>query len=112
MPTLKQDRTLRKRHFRDMLLLGIPFAVALLCAFAGVWWLESIPGFFCAFGVGAVLGIVGVVRQERRFRRFPCPTCGTVLDRSDAGEDGRPIVFECKPCDTVWDTGFRTARGD
>jgi len=107
MPTLKQDRTLRKRHFRDMLYLGVPFVLVLLVGAGGFWRFQSMFLFGASFIIGVPLAIVGLVRQERRWRRFPCPGCGTVLHRDPGGKPGAPITFVCKPCDTEWDTGFQ-----
>jgi hypothetical protein len=106
MPTLKQDRSLMKRHFRDMLLLGVPFGLIIIGMVCGLRWFDSMPVFIGGFVLGVPLAIVGLVRQERRFRRFRCPTCGTMLQRSGPGERGAPIRFTCTACDTEWDTGF------
>jgi hypothetical protein len=112
MPTLKQDRTVMKRHFRDMLYLGLPFLMILLLMVLGTKWLESVAVFIVGFITAVPLAVVGLVRQERRLRHFACPTCGTMLHRDPGGEDGEPITFVCTPCDTEWDTGFRVGRGD
>src|SRR4030095_16295523 len=108
MPTLKQDRTLMKRHFRDMLYLGVPFVLILLVAAGGTYWFHSMLFFASAFVFGLPLAIVGLVRQIRRNLHFPCPTCGTMLDRSDDAKSGSPITFLCTACDTEWGPGFRT----
>jgi H+/gluconate symporter-like permease len=108
MATLKQDRTLMKRHFRDMLYLGVPFLLLLLGMVLGSYWFRSPVCFIVGFVIAVPLAIVGLVRQERRWRRFPSPGCGTMLHREVAGKPGDPITFVCKPCDTEWDTGFRT----
>jgi len=106
MPTLKQDRTLMKRHFRDMLYLGVPFVLVLLVGAGGFWWFQSMFCFIAAFVIGVPLAFVGIVRQTRRFLRFPCPTCGALLHRTASTERGAPIRFTCATCDTEWDTGF------
>lgn len=115
MPTLKQDRTLMKRHLRDMLCLGVPFLLTILSTLLLCYLFRDIalPLFFAGWIVAVPIAVVGVVRQVRRFLRFPCPTCGTVLHRPGKAEDeGTPITFLCTACDTEWDTGFRVSRGD
>ena len=107
MPTLKQDRSLMKRHFRDMLVLGVPFGLIILGMVCGARWFDSMPVFIGGFVVALPLAIIGLVRQERRWRRFPCPSCGKMLHRDVRGKPGDPITFVCTPCDTEWDTGFR-----
>jgi len=102
-----------KRHFRDMLYLGVPFLLILLLTAVGMTRLESAAIFVAGFLIDVPLGIVGLVRQERRSRHFGCPSCGTMLHREPgAGNDGDPVTFVCTPCDTEWDTGFRVSRGD
>ena len=100
------------RHNRDMLCLGLPFVATILLMVVGSVWFNSIVVFFSGFAIAAPLAIVGIVRQIRRYLRLPCPTCGTVLHRSDKAEDGTPITFLCTACDTEWDTGYRTSSGD
>ena len=101
-----------KRHFRDMLYLGVPFVLILLVAAGGTYWFHSMLFFAGGFVFGVPLAIVGLVRQTRRNLHFPCPTCGTMLHRDPDGNAGDPITFVCKPCDTEWDTGFRVGSGD
>jgi hypothetical protein len=74
--------------------------------------LESLPAFFGGFAVAAVFGVLGLVRQERRLRRFPCPACGEILAPSEPRVKGSRLTFPCMPCDTVWDTGFVTDPDD
>jgi len=114
MPTLKQDRTLMKRHFRDMLYLGVPFVLVILLTglLCSRFMDHFLPLFIAGFVIAVPIAIVGIVRQERRHRHFACPTCGTMLHREPDGKDGDPITFVCIPCDTEWDTGFTVGRGD
>jgi len=113
MPTLKQDRTLMNRHFKDMLYLGVPFVLVLLMGAGGAWRFQSMTCFVATFVIGVPLAIVGLVRQIRRFRHFSCPTCGTMLGRNSGHDkEGTPITFVCTPCDIEWDTGFRVGSGD
>jgi predicted RNA-binding Zn-ribbon protein involved in translation (DUF1610 family) len=112
MPTLKDDRTLMDRHFRDLLYLGLPFVFTILLTGGISMWYQSPALIITGFVASATLAIVGISRQIRRFRHFPCPACGTVLHRSDKGKDGSPVTFLCKGCDTEWDTGFRSSHGD
>lgn len=108
MPVLKQDRTLRIRHFREVLLIGLPFAA--LVGDVLFVRIESTAVFVAALSAAALLGGVGLWRQARRFRRFDCPTCGAVLRRT-RGKPGGRISFVCVPCDTEWDTGFQESTG-
>jgi len=107
MPALKQDRSLMKRHFRDMLFLGLPFVLIVLVMVLGAWRFNSMPVFIGGFVVALPLAVVGLIRQERRWRRFPCPGCGVLLHRDPGGKPGAPITFVCATCDTEWDTGFQ-----
>ena len=95
-----------KRHFRDMLVLGLPFVLIVGGMVVGARWFDSMAVFIGGFVVGVPLAIVGLVRQERRFRHFPCPTCKTMLHRPGSTARGAPIRFLCTSCDTEWDTGF------
>lgn len=99
MPVLKPDRSVRRRHFRELLLLGVPFVGALMLAFTA-------NGFWVGSSLAVVLGLVGLYRQERRLRRSACPTCRAAL-RREQGKPGDPITFVCSACDTEWDTGLR-----
>lgn len=104
-----------KRHFRDMLVLGVPFLLAVLAPLLLGYLFQdyALPIFIAAFMVGVPIAIVGMVRQERRTRHFACPTCGTMLHRTGKDDkDGDPVSFLCTACDTEWDTGFRVSRGD
>jgi predicted RNA-binding Zn-ribbon protein involved in translation (DUF1610 family) len=112
MPTVKQDRTLQARHNRDMLYLGLPFLLVVLATVLLSTWLWNPYIFVAGWCTAVPIAIVGIVRQMRRYLRFPCPTCGAVLQRSDKGEAETPITFLCKACDTEWDTGFINSRGD
>lgn len=98
MPVLKLDRSVRRRHFRDLLFLGIPFVGALVLGATTSW----------AWGAVAavLLGLAGLYRQELRSRRFRCPTCGVIIRRA-ACEPGARLTFVCTGCDTEWDTGLR-----
>ena len=107
MPALKQDRTLMKRHFRDMLVLGLPFVLIVGLMVFGARWFDSPAVFVGGFAIALPLAIAGLVRQQRRWRRFPCPGCRTMLERDPGGKPGDPITFVCKACDTEWDTGFQ-----
>lgn len=95
-----------RRHFRDMLTLGLPFVLVVLLAGAGAYWLHGGTFIIAGIVIGAPIAIVGLVRQIRHFLHFPCPTCGTMLQRSGSDKAGAPITFLCTPCDTEWDTGF------
>lgn len=104
MPTLKKDPQVMRRHFKNLLVLGIPFVATLG---GGMLLMEKSPpigvGFWLA---GFAIAVVGLVRQERNFRRYACPTCGQAL-RRETGKPGERISFVCLPCDTEWDTGFQ-----
>jgi hypothetical protein len=107
MPLRKQDRSVMRRHFKDMLFLGVPFLALIGSLLFPDYTVErSIPFFIGGCVGGMVLAGVGLYRQTRRMHRFICPTCGQVLRRS-TGKSGEPVAFVCKPCDTEWDTGFR-----
>lgn len=101
-----------RRHFKDMLLLGVPFLALVGSAFLLDYTRErSIPIFLGICAAAMALAGVGLYRQTRRMRRFACPSCGQELRRS-AGKPGQPVTFVCGPCDTEWDTGFLEYSGD
>lgn len=104
MPVVKQDPSVRRRHLRDVLVLGLPFAGAMVlwaAAGSGVW-------FWLAVALAVALGLTGLVRQERRLRFHRCPSCGAAL-RRERGAPGAFVTFHCRACETEWDTGLREA---
>jgi hypothetical protein len=98
VPTRKHDKTLRRRHFGITTLLALP----LFICFA-VGWMT--PYFWpAAIGFG-VVALVGLIIQERRFRRYHCPDCGALLPYTPAAPGSR-IEYFCQRCDIVWDSSF------
>ena len=103
MPVHKTDRSFAKRHLVNFVTFGVPFA--LVCLFAIIAFQRGRTDWFVgACVVGFVIGVVGLVRQERQSSRYRCPECGALLPYSPQGEEKR-IQFHCTHCDIVWDTG-------
>src|ERR1017187_7804883 len=97
MPTHKQDKRLRERHFGMTILFTLPF---LIC-FALAW---SRPLFLVgAIGYDVILR-AGVVSQELRLRRYHCPDCGALLPYTPAASYAR-IDYFCSRCDVTLDSG-------
>lgn len=67
MTTRKRDQTIGKRHFRNFIFLGVPFAAALLFAMNSG---ERTEDFVIALVIGMAIALTGLVRQERLFRRY------------------------------------------
>ena len=104
MPTLKRTPSVMRFHFRNLLVLGLPFAAVLA---AGMYFgmKERLGVAVASWVLGFAIAVVGLVRQERNLRQLECPTCRQVLRRK-RGKPGERISFLCLPCDTEWDTGF------
>ena len=100
----KRDPSLGKRHLKNFILLGIPFALAWVAAFYALRH-QRIDWFITFFVAGLGIAIVGLLRQERLFRNYRCPQCGTRLPESPR-KDRKPIEFFCSRCDIIWDSGF------
>jgi hypothetical protein len=97
MPTRKQDKRLRERHFGMTTLFTLPF---LIC-FALAW---SRPLFWVGvIGCAAIL-LAGLVFKELRLRRYHCPDCGALLPYTLAAPYAR-IEYFCSRCDVIWDSG-------
>src|SRR5262245_49973156 len=63
----KRDPSLGKRHLKNFILLGIPFALACIAALYALRH-QRIDWFITFFIAGLGIAIVGLVRQERLFR--------------------------------------------
>ena len=105
MPQLKRAPSVMRFHFRNLLVLGLPFAAA---GAGFVYFLDKgHPAVGVALGlIGFAIAGVGLFRQERNFRRMECPGCHRKLSRAP-GKPGERISFVCLPCDTEWDSGFQ-----
>jgi hypothetical protein len=106
MPEVIRDWGLLKAHLKDVFLFGVPFVGAISLGF----WFREPWAFWVGFGVAVPLGLVGFVRQYRRFNRFSCPRCDAVLRPENERRIGA-LRFPCTACDVIWDTGF-TEGGD
>ena len=86
----------------DMLIIGLPFVFILLAGIA-----EHVPDdwFLYWWATGAVIAVVGLVRQIRRFKFYNCPDCSKQLV-NDKLVAQKPITFTCEKCKTSWDSGF------
>ena len=104
MATRKRDPRIGKRYFRNVLFLGVPFAAAFLFAIYADehGWTDW---FIAALVVGFGVGLIGLVRQVRLFRRYTCPDCGGQLE-NPTRRPGEPIEYLCRRCDVIWETGF------
>jgi hypothetical protein len=64
------------------------------------------------FSVGSfVIGsIAAALVSARWLREFHCPRCGASVPQHEPTMNAinAPIVYNCKSCDVVWDTGLRT----
>ncbi len=110
MTVRKTDPRLRRRYFWNFLLLGLPFAAAFIAGVAA--HLQGrIDWFIAFFVVGMVIVLIGVLRQERLFRRYHCGDCGAALEYKRR-EPGERIEYYCPHCDTIWDSGFSESSGD
>ena len=108
MTVRKRDNLIGKRHLRNFLFLGAPFAAAFLTALYAhqhgrMGW------FIRAFVVGCGIALVGLIRQEKLFRRYACPDCGNRLERPSL-KPGEPLEYFCSRCDVIWETGFFEAN--
>jgi hypothetical protein len=108
MPVRKNDPSVAIRHFTDCLVLGVPFVLAIAAVIYGA---RQGRGDLSLAGMvlGIVLGIVGLIRQQRRFRRYDCPQCGARLPKS---RGKKSIEFFCPDCDIIWDSGFVHSSDD
>jgi hypothetical protein len=104
MPVRKKDPSLGRRHLKNFVVLGVPFTLAFLAAIYAHRQ-QRTDWFITAFVVGFVVALIGLVRQERLFRRYRCPQCGARLSESPR-KNGQPIEFFCQHCDIIWDSGF------
>ncbi len=104
MPTRKKDLRLRRRHYGVTTLLALPFLVCFALAWSTSHFWPS------AIGCG-VIAVVGLILQERRFRRYHCPDCGALLPYTPAAPGAR-IEYVCPRCDVIWDSGFMEPEKD
>lgn len=65
-------------------------------------WLAVASFIASAFAAGYL-----TIRQLRQFR---CPRCRESIQKHEdtQNQESVPIVYFCKSCDAVWDTGLRT----
>lgn len=101
MALVKEDRSVRRRHYWDMLLGGVPFAG---CVLAAIWGYIPQKHFAWLMPVLFSVAVIGYIRQWQRLHRFICPSCGSKIKRERV-PPGSPIVFSCPQCQTDWDTG-------
>lgn len=104
MTIRKRDTMIGKRHFWNFLLFGVPFAAAFLFVIYADRH-DRIDWCVAAFAVGLGVGLVGLIRQERLFRRYCCPDCGGRLE-NPSRRPGEAIDYVCPRCDVIWETGF------
>ena len=93
-----------KRYQWNSLFLGVPFVAALLVAFYAHQH-GRMDWFVAGWAVGFGLGLIGLVRQERLFRRYTCPDCRGRLE-NPSRRPGEPVEYLCPRCDVIWETGF------
>jgi hypothetical protein len=104
MPVHKKDTSLGRRHLKNFVVFGVPFALACMAAIFAHRH-QRTDWFIAAFVVGFVIALIGLIRQERLFRRYRCPQCGSRLVECPR-KNGQPIEFFCQHCDIIWDSGF------
>ncbi len=105
MPTRKLDPDFKRRYLANALIFGVPF----LAAWAGGFYFDDERWQLGSALTAGAIALVGLVRQERMFRRYRCPSCGERLPQSPC-ETNQPIEFFCPRCDVIWDSGM--ARGE
>ena len=81
----------------------LPALIALITPGAGIQMWFAVTSFVVG-GVAAGYLSIGLLRQ------FRCPRCGRRIDTHEAtqNQEDAPILYFCKPCDVVWDSGLRT----
>ena len=86
----------------DMLVLGLPFACLVGAAVSGY-----IPEkwFGHTYVTGALIALIALFRQIRRFKYMTCDSCYERLHADELRED-EPITFTCDNCRVIWRTGF------
>lgn len=104
MTIRKRDTMIGKRYLRNFLLFGVPFAAAFLFGIHAHRH-DRIDWFLAALAVCLGVGLVGLIRQERLFRRYCCPDCGGRLE-NPSRRPGEAIEYVCPRCDVIWETGF------
>ena len=104
MPVHKPDRLFRRRHSINFVAFGVPFVLVGLFAIYAFRQGRS-DWFIGACGIGFVVGLAGLIRQQRQSSRYHCPQCGSLLPYSPQGEQ-KHIHFHCTHCDIVWETGM------
>lgn len=106
MPTVKKTNAVLKTHTLSFILFGIAAAVVVGYALLTNDFSPSsaIPVVMLVLGIGLYF-------QQRRWRRFLCPTCRQLLTRERAF-DGSPLIFQCDRCDTIWDNGFTDSESE
>lgn len=104
MPVHKTDRSFARRHFTNFVAFGVPFVLVFLFAIAAHQRGRT-DWFVGACVVGFVIGLVGLVRQQRQSSRYHCPECGALLPCSQQQGEEKRIQFHCTRCDIIWDTG-------
>lgn len=102
MPVHKTDKSFHRRHFINFVAFGGPFVLVCLFAIAA-YQRGRTEWFVSACVVGFIIGVAGLMRQQRLSSRYQCPQCGARLPYSPQGDDKR-IQFHCARCDIIWDT--------
>jgi len=103
MPVHKTDRAFGRRYLGNFIVFGVPFV--LVCVFAIAAHHRGRTDWFVGACVaGFLIGLVGLIRQQRQSSRYRCPECGALLSYSPQGKEKR-IQYHCTRCDIIWDTG-------
>ena len=100
MSVEKHDHSISRWHTLNFFVLGGPFLGLIIATVAG--WISP----YVAIPVALPIALVGAFWQYRMFHHFRCPTCQTMLHRTIGKPDSK-ITFECRRCDTIWNTGMR-----
>lgn len=93
-----------KRYLWNSLSLGVPLIAAILVMYYAHQH-GRMDLFIAAWVAGFGRGLIGLIRQERLFRRYACPDCGGQLE-NPSRSPGEPIEYFCPRCDVIWETGF------
>lgn len=92
-----------KRVLAVVIIGLLPALIALIIPGVGIPTWFAVTSFIVGGVVAGYLSI-GLLRQ------FRCPRCGGCIEMHEAtqNQENAPILYFCRPCDVVWDSGLRT----